>query len=71
MYVLPYLARGNCELGRYEAGLEAAIKWAETTADHGSLQADAYSLGADCAAKLGREAEAQRYQTLSRASAGL
>jgi hypothetical protein len=71
LYVLPYLARGNCELGRYEAGLEAATKWAETTADHGSLQADAYSLGADCAAKLGREAEARRYQSLARTSAGM
>jgi hypothetical protein len=71
LYVLPYLARGNCELGRYEAGLEAATKWAETTADHGSLQADAYLLGADCAAKLGREAEARRYQSLSRMSAGM
>jgi len=71
LYVLPYLARGNCELGRYEAGLEAATKWAETTADHGSLQADAYSLGADCAAKLGRDAEARRYQSLARTSAGM
>lgn len=71
LYVLPYLARGNCELGRYEAGLAAATKWAETTADHGSLQADAYSLGADCAAKLGRDAEARRYQSLARASAGM
>jgi hypothetical protein len=70
LYVIPYLARGNCELGRYEAGLEAAKKWAETTADHGSLQADAYSLAADCYTKLGRDAEAERYYSLARTRAG-
>jgi Tetratricopeptide repeat len=70
LYVLPYLARGNYELGRYEAGLEAATKWAEITADHGSLQADAYWLAADCYAKLGRDAEARSYYSLSRTRAG-
>jgi hypothetical protein len=70
LYVLPYLARGNYDLGRYEAGLEAATKWVEITADHGSLQADAYSLAADCCAKLGRDAEARRYYSLSRTRAG-
>ena len=70
LYVLPYLARGNYELGRYEAGLEAAMKWAETTADHRFLRADAYQLAADCYAKLGRNAEALRYSSLSRAIAG-
>jgi hypothetical protein len=68
--VLPYLARGNYELDRYEAGLEAAMKWAEITADHASLQADAYWLAADCYAKLGRDAEARRYYNLSRTRAG-
>ena len=71
LYVLPYLARGNYLLGRYEAGLEAATKWAETTSEHASLQADAYSLVADCYAKLGRDAEARRYQSLSRTIAGM
>jgi len=70
LYVLPYLARGNYELGRYEAGLEAAMKWAEITADHGSLQADAYLLAADCYAKPGRGAEARRYHSASLTRAG-
>jgi Tfp pilus assembly protein PilF len=70
LYVLPYLARGNYDLGRYEAGLEAATQWAEITADHGSLQAAGYWLGADCYAKLGRDAEARRYYSLSRTRAG-
>ena len=67
-YVLPYLARGYYLLGRYESGLKAAREWAETTTDHASLQADAYLLAADCYAKLGRDAEARRYQNLSRAT---
>jgi tetratricopeptide (TPR) repeat protein len=71
LYVLPYLARGNYDLGRYEAGLEAAMQWVEITVDHGSLQADAYSLAADCYAKLGRDAEARRYSSLSRTRAGM
>lgn len=70
LYVLPYLARGNYELGRYKAGLEAAMKWAEITADHRSLRADAYRLAADCCTKLGRDAEALRYSSLFRAIAG-
>lgn len=70
LYVLPYLARGNYDLGRYEAGLKAATRWAEITVDHESLQADAYALGADCHAKLGRDAEARRYYNLSRTRAG-
>jgi tetratricopeptide (TPR) repeat protein len=70
LYVLPYLSRGNYDLGRYEAGLEAAMKWIKITADHGSLQAGAYSLAADCYAKLGRDAEARRYSSLSRTRAG-
>jgi tetratricopeptide (TPR) repeat protein len=61
LYVLPYLARGNYELGRYEAGLKAATEWVEITTDHGSLRTDAYSMAADCYAKLGRDAEAGRY----------
>jgi Flp pilus assembly protein TadD len=70
LYVLPYLARGNYELGRYEAGVDAATQWAEITVDHNSLQADAYSLEADCYAKLGRDADARRYYSLSRTKAG-
>ena len=71
LYVLPYLARADCELGRYEAGLKAATDWAEITGDHRSLQADAYSLAADCSAKLGRDVDARRYQSLSLARGGM
>lgn len=71
LYVLPYLARGNYELGRYKAGLEAATKWIEITTDHGSLQTDAYSLAADCYAKLGRDAEGGRNSSLSQTRAGM
>ena len=69
LYVLPYLARANYDLGRYKAGLEAAAQWLEVTADHASLQADAYRLAADCYAKLGHDAEARSYYSLSRARA--
>ena len=71
LYVLPYLARGYYELGRYEAGLKAASQWIETTADHPALQADAYRLAADCYTKLGREPEARRCSSLSRTIAGM
>lgn len=70
LYVLPYLARGNYELGRYQAGLEAALQWVGITVDHASLQADAYSLAGDCSAKLGRDVEARHYYSLSRTKAG-
>ena len=70
LYVLPYLARGNYELGHYEAGLDAARQWIEITVDHGSLQADAYSLAANCYAKLGRDTEARRYDSLSQIRIG-
>jgi tetratricopeptide (TPR) repeat protein len=69
LYVLPYLARANYELGRYKAGLEAAAQWLEITGDHASLQAEAYRLAADCYAKLGRDAEARGYYSLSRTRA--
>jgi len=71
LYVLPYLARGYYLLSRYEAGLKSATEWAEITTDHASLRAGAYLLAADCYAKLGRDAEARRYQSLSRAIAEL
>jgi hypothetical protein len=71
LYVLPYLARANCEIGQYEAGLKAATDWAEVVAGHSSLQADAYSMAGDCSAKLGREADARRYYNLARASFGM
>lgn len=69
LYVLPYLARANYELGRYKAGLDAAAQWLEVTGDHASLQADAYRLAADCYTKLGRDAEARGYYSLSRTRA--
>ena len=71
LYVLPYLARGYYELGRYQVGLKAAQQWIETTSDHPALKADAYRLAGDCYDKLGREAEARRCSSLSRAIAGM
>ncbi|MGI8890083.1 MAG: tetratricopeptide repeat protein [Chthoniobacterales bacterium] len=70
LYVLPYLARGNYELGHYEAGLDAAKRWADVTGDHSFLQAGAYLLAEECSKKLGRDAEARRYSDLVRARMG-
>jgi hypothetical protein len=60
LYVLPYLARGNFDLGRYQAGLYAAKEWIEITVDHKSLRTAAYSLAADCKAKLNHNGEGRR-----------
>jgi tetratricopeptide (TPR) repeat protein len=65
VYALPYLARGNYDLGRYEAALEAIAQLVQVAADHNSVLGDAYSLGGDCYAKLGRDADARHYYNLS------
>ena len=65
VYALPYLGRANYDLGRYEAALDAVSKLIKITADHDSFLANAYSLGADAYAKMGRDAEARRYYGLS------
>ncbi|MGI8956370.1 MAG: tetratricopeptide repeat protein [Chthoniobacterales bacterium] len=68
IYVLPYLARGYYDLGRYQAGVEAALKLAKLIKDHQYALANAYSTAADCYAKLGNDAESRRYYTLSLAA---
>ena len=49
----------------YQTALDAVAKLIKITADHDSFLANAYSLGADCYAKLGRDEEARRYYSLS------
>jgi hypothetical protein len=65
LYVLPYLARGNYDIGRYQAALDVIARLVQVVADHPSILADAYSLDGDCYAKLGRIADARRCYSLS------
>ena len=65
VYVLPYLARGYFDLGRYEIALQTVDRLVKVIAGHNSMLANVYSLGGDCYAKLGRDAEARRYYNLS------
>ncbi len=68
VYVLPYLARGYFDLARYEAALQTVNRLVKIIADHSSMVADTYSLGGDCYAKLGRDADARHYYNLSYAA---
>lgn len=68
IYVLPYLARGYYEVGRYQAGIDAAQRLAKLIKDHKFALANAYSMAADCYAKLGKDAEARRFYSLSLAA---
>ncbi len=68
IYVLPYLARGYYDIGRYEAGAETALRLAKLIKDHQYALANAYSTAADCYAKLGNDAVARRYYALSLAA---
>src|SRR4030095_13077582 len=68
VYILPYLARGYFDLARYEATLQTVNRLVKIIKDHSSMVADAYSLGGDCYAKLGRDAAARRYYNLSYAA---
>jgi tetratricopeptide (TPR) repeat protein len=65
IYVLPYLARGYYEIGRYQSGIAAADRLASLIKEHSFALANAYSLAGDCYAKLGHDAEARRYYSLS------
>ena len=65
VYALPYLGRANYDLGRYEAALDVVAKLIKINADHDSLLANAYSLGADAYAKMGRDEDARHYYALS------
>jgi len=68
IYVLPYLARGYYDLGRYQAGIDAADRLTKLIKDHKYALANAYSTEGDCYAKLGKDAEARRYYALSLAA---
>src|SRR6266446_940405 len=65
VYVLSYLARGYFGLSRYEAALQTINRLINIIKDHSSVVADAYSLGGDCYAKLGRDDDARSYYNLS------
>jgi tetratricopeptide (TPR) repeat protein len=68
VYVLPYLARGYFDLARYETALQTVNRLISIMKDHRSMVADVYSLGGDCYAKLGRDAEARQYYSRSYAA---
>jgi len=68
IYALPYLARGYYDLGRYRAGIDTAQRLAKLIKDHDFALANAYSIAGDCYAKLGNDAEARRYYSLSLAA---
>jgi tetratricopeptide (TPR) repeat protein len=65
VFILPYLARGYFDLGRYEIALQTVDRLIKIIAAHSSMVADVYSLGGDCYAKLGRDEDARRYYSLS------
>ncbi len=61
---LVFLARGDYDLARYQAALDAANE-VINAAGLNSIEANAYSLGGDCYTRLGRNADARRYYTKS------
>ncbi len=68
IYVLPYLAKGYYDIGRYQSGIAVADELAKLIRDHKYVLANVYSTAADCYAKLGQDAEARRYYRLSLAA---
>ncbi|MBA3961140.1 MAG: hypothetical protein H0X40_04460 [Chthoniobacterales bacterium] len=68
VYALTYLARGYFMIGSYEASIKAVDQLVPIVRDHNQLLANAYSIGADSYAKLGRDAEARNYYNLSLAA---
>ena len=65
LYILPYLARGNYEVGRYQAALDVIARLLKIVVNHPPMLANAYSLGGDSYAKLDQMAEARRYYSLA------
>jgi len=65
VYVLPYLARGYFDLSHYELALQAVDRLLKIIGGHTPMMADVYSLGGDCYSKLGRDADARHYYSLS------
>lgn len=68
IYVLPYLIRGYYDLGRYQAGIDTAERLIRLIKDHNFTLANVYSMAGDCYAKLGQDAEARRYYSMSLAA---
>lgn len=68
IYVLPYLIRGYYDLGRYQAGIDSAERLIRLIKDHNFTLANVYSMAGDCYAKLGQDAEARRYYSMSLAA---
>lgn len=58
------IARGNFDLGRYQAALDAVQRVLRTSGDT-PIRANAYSVGADCYMKLGQVIDARKYYNLS------
>jgi len=58
------IARGNYDLGRYQASLDALKGILRASGDNPML-ADAYSLAGDCYLKLGRDVDARNSYNLS------
>jgi tetratricopeptide (TPR) repeat protein len=65
LYIFPYLARGNYEVGRYQAALDVIARLLKIVVNHPPMLANAYSLGGDSYAKLDRMVEARRYYSLA------
>jgi tetratricopeptide (TPR) repeat protein len=58
------IARGNYDLGRYQASLDV-VKDVLRASDDRPIRANAYSLAGDCYAKLGRDVDARNSYTRS------
>lgn len=65
IYALPYLARSYYDLGRYRDGITTGQRLVTLIKGHDFAVANAYNIIADCYAKLGEDALARRYYTLS------